>query len=224
MIFRSRRRQRDAFHAEALVHLDALYNSARYMTRDERDAEDLVQETLLKAYRFFDRYQRGTNCKAWLFRIMTNTHINRQRGKAKQFTFIDNVDVDGGVDATPINEASAFYKDPEHSYLHGLVHDQVKAALDSLPDDYRTTVVLADLQDFAYKEIAEIMDCPIGTVMSRLHRGRKMLQKKLYAHAVETGVLEAGPLDGSSESKEARGQRAVTDLDAYRRSKRTASA
>jgi RNA polymerase sigma-70 factor (ECF subfamily) len=195
VIFRSRKRMKDDFHREALVHLDALYYAARYMTKDPRDAEDLVQETLLKAFRFFHRYQTGTNCKAWLFRIMTNTHLNRQRGKAKQFTYLDNVDVEGGGGATPISDASSFYKNPEQGYLHGLVHEQVERALDSLPEDFRLAVVLADLQDFSYKEIAEIMDRPIGTVMSRLHRGRKMLQKKLRSHAIEQGIISADPLD-----------------------------
>ena len=177
--------------------MDALYNSALYMTRDARDAEDLVQETFIKAYRFFHRYQSGTNCKAWLFRIMTNTHINRNRGKKRELSFIENVDSEASL-GDPVWENSAWYKDPEQGYLHQLMHDEVKTALESVPEDYRTVVVLADLQDFAYKEIADILECPIGTVMSRLHRGRKILQKKLRRYAMATGVLPAAE-DGGAE-------------------------
>lgn len=200
MIFRTRKRTQDDFHREALPHLDALFYAARYMTKDAQAAEDLVQETFLKAFRFFHRYKTGTNCKAWLFRIMTNTHINRQRGKKKELSYIENADVESNHDV-PLSETSAFYKNPEQGYLHGLVHDEVKSALNSLPSDFRAAVVLADLQDFSYKEIAEVMDCPIGTVMSRLHRGRKLLQKRLRSHAVEQGIIEDDR---------------VTSLDAYR--------
>ena len=214
MIFRSHSpsRSQDDFHREALPHLDALYGAAVYMTKDARDAEDLVQETFLKAYRFFDRYKPGTNCKAWLFRIMTNTHINRNRGKHREFSLIDNIDIDSG-DEDPIHEHSEFYKDPEQGYLHRLVHAEVKDALDSLPADFRNVVILADLQDFAYKEIAEIIDCPIGTVMSRLHRGRKLLQKRLRAHAIAQGIIPATPREESPGGTEG-GK--LASLDQYR--------
>ena len=188
MIFRTKKRKKDDFHAEALPHMDALYYAAVYMTKDTREAEDLVQETLLKAFRFFHRYEPGTNCKAWLFRIMTNTHINRNRGKHREFSYLENVDVEGSAEE-PIGDNSSFYKNPEQGYLHQMVHDEVKRALESLPTDFRTVVVLADLQDFAYKEIADIVGCPIGTVMSRLHRGRKMLQRKLRRYATEQGII-----------------------------------
>ena len=125
-----------------------MYYAALYMTKDQREAEDLVQETLLKAFRFWHRYQKGTNCKAWLFRILTNTHINRNRGKHREFSFIENVDVEPS-DETRISENSTYYKGPEDQYLHGLVHDDVKAAIMSLPDDFRMAVVLSDLHDFS---------------------------------------------------------------------------
>jgi len=189
MIFSTRRAKKDSFHNEALPHLDALYYAALYMAKDKRDAEDLVQETLLKAFRFWHRYQQGTNCKAWLFRILTNTHINRNRGKNREFSFIENVDVEPSEDV-PLADSNAFYKGPEEGYLHGLVHEDVKSAVMSLPDDFRIAVVLSDMHDFSYKEIADVMDCPIGTVMSRLHRGRKILQKKLRQHARDVGVIE----------------------------------
>jgi RNA polymerase sigma-70 factor (ECF subfamily) len=204
MIFSNRRAKTDSFHKEALPHLDAMYYAALYMTKDKRDAEDLVQETLLKAFRFWHRYQKGTNCKAWLFRILTNTHINRNRGKHREFSYIENVDVEPCDDA-PLSDNNAYYKGPEAGYLHGLMHDDVKAAIMSLPEDFRLAVVLSDLHDFSYKEIADVVDCPIGTVMSRLHRGRKMLQKKLRRHAIDVGVLE--------------GEREPTSLAAYREKK-----
>jgi RNA polymerase sigma-70 factor (ECF subfamily) len=206
-------REKDDFHREALVHLDALYNGALYMTRDPRKAEDLVQDTMLKAFRFFHRYQRGTNCKAWLFRIMTNTHINNNRGKRRNMTYLENVDVEPAV-GTPLSDRNVFYKNPEQGYLHHLVHDKVREAVESLPLDYRTIVVLADLQDFAYKEIAEIVECPIGTVMSRLHRGRKLLQKRLRAHAIEQGILPPTAANVEDEP---------TSLEAYRQRKESGS-
>ena len=210
MIFGSksaRTRGQDAFHSEAIPHLDALYSAASFLTRDPREAEDLVQETFLKAYRFFHRYRPGTNCKAWLFRILANTHINRNRGRHREPTSVDSVDIEVS-EFNSIAEDSAFYRGPEAGYVDGLVHDDVRAALDALPEDFRLPVVLVDLQELSYKEVAEIMDCPIGTVMSRLHRGRKILQRKLRARAIELGVLpeqsEPEPEPASLEAYRAR--------------------
>ena len=214
MIFGRRQGQEDnGFQDEALVHLDAIFYAARYMTRDAQEAEDLVQETFLKAFRFWHRYQKGTNCKAWLFRILTNTHINRNRGKVKQFTFLDNVDTEPAGSA-PISDVNAFYKSPEAGYLHQLLHDDVAKAIEALPEDFRIPVILADLQDFSYQEIAEIMECPIGTVMSRLHRGRKALRKKLRRYAEDAGYIQ------SEEEAEAKTPTSLADY----RAKRTASA
>ena len=221
MIFRSKKKMQDGFHREALPHLDALYTAARYMTKDPRDAEDLVQETFLKAFRFFHRYKPGTNCKAWLFRILTNTHINRNRGRRREYTYLEDADV-GAEEQTPLGDKSAFYKNPEQSYLHDLVHEEVRQALESIPADVRTPVVLADLQDFSYKEIAEIMDCPIGTVMSRLHRGRKLLRKKLHRHAVAQGIIKDSGATPEGEA-EGQGDAQPTSLAAFR-ARRSASA
>jgi RNA polymerase sigma-70 factor (ECF subfamily) len=211
MIFGKNRRDlsKDDFHREALVHLDSLYSAALYMTRDSRGAEDLVQETMLKAFRFFHRYKPGTNCKAWLFRIMTNTFINSKRGKHREVAYLENVDVHP-TDDNPIDEQSAFYKNPEAGFLHNFIHEDVKNALESLQPDYRTVVILTDLHDFSYKEVAAIVNCPIGTVMSRLHRGRKMLQKRLRAHAIAQGILP-GPSD-----EEAHGDK-LASLEDYRK-------
>ncbi len=214
------RQKQDDFNREAVPHLDALYGTALYLTRNPRDAEDLVQETFLKAFRAFDRYEPGTNCKAWLFRIMTNTHINRGRSRHRDFTLLETVDIAPAStpDVDPRSDDSAFYKDPEQGYLHGLVHESVREALEGLPPDFRAVVVLADLQEFAYKEIAEVLEIPIGTVMSRLHRGRKLLQKRLRNHAIAQGIISP-----DAESAEPEPVRPPTSLDAYR-ARRTSSA
>ena len=190
-----RNRKMAAFEEEALPHMDALFNYGRYLTRHTRDAEDLVQDTYVKAFRFFDKYTLGTNCKAWLFRIMTNTFLKKNRRNVREFSFIENVDVDDGSAGAgaAIGERSGFYRDPERELLAHLIHDEVRDALDKLPADFRTVVLLADLQDFTYKEIAEVMDCPVGTVMSRLYRARKALQKTLLDYAMSEGYVDGPP-------------------------------
>lgn len=176
-----------------MPHLDALHQYGLYLTKNRRDAEDLTQDSFLKAYRFFDRYEPGTNCKAWLFRIMTNTFLNKNRRNVKEFAYIENVDTGDAAGVPSAGERSAFYRDPERDLLSHTVHDKVKRALDDLPADFRTVVLLADLQDFTYREIAEVMDCPVGTVMSRLFRARKALQKKLYEYALSEGYIQGPP-------------------------------
>ena len=196
MIFKSVRSskgldpEREAFRKEALTHMESLYNAALYMARSKGEAEDLVQETYLKAYRFWDRYKQGTNCKAWLFRILTNTFINRNRKKRRIFTDID--DAGAEVYASPMYHRSGFYGTPESAYLKQLFPEHVREAVENLPENFRIPVILADLQDFSYKEIAEIMECPVGTVMSRLFRGRKKLQEALFEYAVEQGIIPRG--------------------------------
>lgn len=173
-------RQMD-FKNEAMIHIDALYNYAVRMTGDPEDANDLVQETYMKAYRFFDSFEKGTNCKAWLFRILKNSYINRYRKESKE---PDKVDYD---------EIKEFYHTVKHSSLDSndmqekwygeLLDDEVSHALDSLPEDFREVVQLCDIEGFTYEEIANMVDCPIGTVRSRLHRGRKILREKLLNYA-----------------------------------------
>jgi RNA polymerase sigma-70 factor (ECF subfamily) len=193
---RAARLARESFEAEALVHMGVLYNAALYMTRDPARAEDIVQETLLKAFRFWHRYEPGTHCKAWLFRILTNTFINRSRRKTP---VIDSLDAsERECSGVSLAEQSAFYESPEASYFAGLFPEDVRAAVESLPELFRVPVVLADLQDFSYKEIADIMGCPVGTVMSRLFRGRRRLQEVLFGRAVELGIIpRAEACDGS---------------------------
>jgi RNA polymerase sigma-70 factor (ECF subfamily) len=195
--------RRQAFKNEALSHMETLYSAALYMTRDPGRAEDLVQDTYLKAYRFWDQYQAGTNCKAWLFRILTNTYINRNRRKPRLHVSFDDLPME--IDSTSMAEGSRFYQTPDAHFLRELFPEHVQRALESLPDSFRLPVILADLQDFSYKEIADIMDCPVGTVMSRLFRGRQRLQEALFEYAVETGIIprQAAVADDGTLSLEA---------------------
>jgi RNA polymerase sigma-70 factor, ECF subfamily len=181
-------RTRREFEELTLDHLDALYSAALRLTKDERDAEDLVQDAYLRAFRFFDKFERGTNIKAWLFKILTNTFINRYRRKVKERAAVDGPERDA-VHARVISpDATQRAEDPETHFINNLMSDEVLQALDALPVDFRMVVVLSDLQEFSYKEIAEILECPVGTVMSRLFRGRRLLQKGLAAYAADRGV------------------------------------
>ncbi len=179
----------DEFEAEALRHLDALYRTALRMTRSEADAEDLVQETYIRAFRFRDQFTLGTNMKAWLFRILTNTFINTYRRKAAQpeVTDLEGVDEFSLYRRMADDRAASSSPDPEAELLRNVVDTEVTDALEELPEKFRTTVLL-DVEGFSYKEIAEMLGIPIGTVMSRLHRGRKFLQKRLYDLARERGI------------------------------------
>jgi RNA polymerase sigma-70 factor (ECF subfamily) len=166
-----------------------LYATGLRMTRDPRDAEDLVQDTMLSAFRFFNKFEPGTNCKAWLFKILTNTFINKYRKRVRErevHEVIDHADTPSLM-SEDVAEAS---RDPEGTMVSALLSDDVKKALDAVPYDYRMAVVLCDLEEFSYKEIADIMDCPVGTVMSRLHRGRRLLQKSLHSYAVQQGIVK----------------------------------
>src|SRR5882757_7349932 len=183
-----RRPSKADFEREAMPHMPALYAAALRMTRNERDAEDLVQDALLRAYRFFDSFEAGTNCKAWLFRILTNAFCNRYRERERE------QEVLGLVESSETNLGQfvgAPPRDAETALFGRMLSRDVERALAAVPSEFRLAVVLADLEDFSYKEIAEIMDCPAGTVMSRLYRGRKMLQRLLHDYAVEQGILKA---------------------------------
>lgn len=202
---------RSAFEREALPHLDAVYSTARYLSRDDREAEDLSQETFLKAWRHWQRYEPGTNCRAWLMRILTNTFYNRVRGAHRELTFLEDVDHAPADASTP----DALHRiDPEAQFASLLVGGQVRDAIATLPPDFRTAVVLADLEELSYKEIADIMDCPVGTVMSRIYRGRQLLKKRLHGLAVQQGLVPA------TEAAEGTDATAVTSLEAYRAQRR----
>lgn len=199
------------FEALALPYLDQLYSAALRLTKNEKDAEDLVQDAFMRAYRFFDKFERGTNMKAWLFKILTNTFINRYRRNVKERSIVDGSERDTVNERFISREASEYAENPEHYFFERLLSDDILRAIDQLPIDFRMVVILADLQEFSYREIAEIIGCPVGTVMSRLFRGRKLLQKTLRQHAIDCGVLPddaEGADDGSAS---------LTDLNEYRR-------
>lgn len=179
----------------AMPFMDQLYSAALRMTRNPADAEDLVQETYLRAYRGFGGFQAGTNLKAWLYKILTNTYINIYRAKKRR---PDEVDFDNAEDFFLFRrlgglEAAEAGKTPESLVLDAMPESVVKDALDALPEQFRVAVLLADVEGFSYKEIAEITEVPIGTVMSRLHRGRKQLQARLWDFAVERGLVPQPP-------------------------------
>lgn len=178
---RQQREERREFEELALPHLDALYGTALRLTRNEKDAEDLVQDAMLKAFRFFHRFERGTNAKAWMFKILMNTFANKYRKRQREREILDEVEA----------EANSTDADPESAIIGKLVSDHVREALESVPEEFRLAVILADLEDFSYREIGDIMDCPIGTVMSRIYRGRRMLQRKLRDYAREQGLVAA---------------------------------
>ncbi|HEX2677047.1 MAG TPA: sigma-70 family RNA polymerase sigma factor [Polyangiales bacterium] len=179
--------QRD-FEADALLHLDALYAHALRLTRSPSDADDLVQDTFVKALRFHDRFERGTNLKAWLLRIQFNSFVNKYRRNVKELSIADSMSNEPAGDATLGRAALRSLLDPQSAALRPVVSGEIEAALASLPEDHRTVVLLADVEELSYKEIAEVMACPIGTVMSRLHRARKTLQHKLAEHAESLGL------------------------------------
>ncbi len=180
---------RQRFEKEAMVHIDALMRTARRMTKSDTDAEDLVQETMLKAYRFFDKFEEGTNCKAWLFKIMTNIFINNYRSKSKapQSLTFDDIDDSFLFGQLAKNKEMS---DPEKEFFSKIFDKDVRKAIDELPEDFRMVVILSFIEGFAYQEIADITDLQIGTVKSRLHRGRKLLQKALFDYARRSGFIK----------------------------------
>jgi RNA polymerase sigma-70 factor (ECF subfamily) len=188
---------RENFTNDAMQYAPQLFATALRMTRNRADAEDLVQETFLKGWRAFESYQEGTNLRAWLFRIMTNTFINRYNAQQRrpQESELDEVEElflfrrMGAFDQSKMSQSA------EDQMLELFTDDEVKNAIEELPETFRIPVLLSDVEGFSYKEIAEMLEVPIGTVMSRLHRGRKAMQKMLYEYAKERGLVDEALLD-----------------------------
>ena len=185
--------EREDFAEQAMEFAPQLYSSALRMTRNQADAEDLVQDTYLRAYRSFHTFREGTNLRAWLFRIMTNAYINTYRARQRRPTETDLDDVEELFlyRRLPTLQQAAGNLSAEDAFLDLFTDDEVKTALEDLPENFRLPVLLADVDGFAYKEIAEILDIPVGTVMSRLHRGRKAMQAALYDYAEARGLTRA---------------------------------
>ncbi len=187
---------RARFAEQAMEHMPALYSAALRMTRNPADAEDLVQETYLRAYRSFDSFTEGTNLKAWLYRILTNTYINSYRAAKRRPEVSDVEDVEDLYLYHRLSPGQGTGRSAEEEALAGFTDEEVKEAIEALPDAFRIAVLLADVEGFSYKEIAEITEVPIGTVMSRIHRGRRALQKTLAGFARARGLVAAGPATG----------------------------
>lgn len=213
------RQKRNEFERQALVHADALYGAAYRLTRNPRDAEDLVQDALLRAYRFWDSFQQDSNCKAWLLRIVTNTFINEYQRKKRSREVLDAATAEQeATDGVLVHSTAGDKMSPDKAMLSNSVSDDVQRALDQLPDDFRTAVILCDMQGLSYKEIAEIMETPVGTVMSRLFRGRKLLAAALKEFAVAEGYVkpEATKREGDASTE------STIDLEKYRAAKKAA--
>ena len=193
---------KEQFTTDAMQYAPQLFSTALRMTRSRSDAEDLVQETYIKGWRSFHTFQEGTNLRAWLFRIMTNTYINKYNAKKRKGTEVELDDVEelflykrlGSIDQSQLSNSA------EDQMLELFTDDEVKNALEELPEDFRVPVLLSDVDGFSYKEISEMLEIPIGTVMSRLHRGRKAMQKMLYEYARDRGlIVEPVTIEGTGE-------------------------
>jgi RNA polymerase sigma-70 factor (ECF subfamily) len=192
--------QRARFEEEALIHMDALYATALRLTQDRRDAEDLVQDAVLQAYRSFEQYQPGTRCKAWLYKILTNTFINKYRRRILEHEVADGM-VRNGETGALSDDRVRTARDVEDTLHFQLMSDTIARALTALPEEFRLAVLLSDVEEFSYREIADIMDCPVGTVMSRLHRGRRLLQSALRDHAIRSGIIKEEPVGSQGNGR-----------------------
>ena len=181
------------FESAELPYRDQLFKTALRMTRSVQDTEDLLQETFLKAYRYYDRFEEGTNLKAWLFRIMKNTFINNYRKRKVQPQQVEFDDLRESVENGMLEEFQTPEADPEITFLDGEVDGSVREALASLPHDYKMAVLLVDLQGFTYQEVADLLEVPVGTIMSRLYRGRKKMERTLLAFGKRYNYLSAPP-------------------------------
>lgn len=177
------------FEKIALIHIEELFCTALRLTKNEKAAEDLVQEAYLKAFTYFDRFEKDTNCRAWLFKILTNTFINNYRRAVKEREILSQENLPTIEENFFSRDRVNYYQNPEKGLFKRLISDDIKIALENLPLEFRMVVVLADLQEFSYKEIADVLQCPVGTVMSRLFRGRKIMRKQLLDFAFSHGII-----------------------------------
>lgn len=197
---------REEFAKEALEHLDSLYGAAMRLTRSPADAEDLVQDAFLRAYRFHEQFEPGTNLRAWMLRILTNTFINKYRRNHRERKVLDGEDGEPVGDGVMSRAAMRALQDPDGDAMRSLVSQEIQKALDELSEEHRLMIVLADVEELSYKEISDIVGCPIGTVMSRLHRARKQMQTRLIAQAIDMGIVQQTAAEPVS-------------LDAYRKAR-----
>jgi RNA polymerase sigma-70 factor (ECF subfamily) len=188
---------RSEFEDLAFGHLQALHAFAYRLTRNPKDAEDLVQETFLRAYRFFDKFERGTNMKAWLFRILKNTFINEYRRRKSQPAEVDFDKLEGVYEKQLEELSGVRVENPETALERTLMAEDIEEALGAIPEEYRMVVMLVLIEGFTYQEAADALEIPVGTVMSRLHRGRKHLQAKLIGHARARGLGLPEPPDAT---------------------------
>lgn len=207
------RRQPSDFEREAMSHLSTLLAVGSRLTRSNSEAEDLVQDTLLKALRAQEHFTPGSNMRAWLLRILTNTFINRYRRGGLERSVLDGPDADPLADGWIGASTMEAMRDPESRAMRALLEKEIVAALDELPEEFRLAVVLSDVEELSYREISEIMGCPIGTVMSRLHRGRRLLKRRLFEHARTLGIV--GPESEVGRAPERAD--AVVELSSYRK-------
>lgn len=208
--FRKRRRSTDEFGELIEQHMDGLYRVALRYTRQPAAAEDLVHDTVVRALRFRDRFEMGTNFKAWIYTILTHTFIHRYRRQKREREILDGSTRDDVARNLRSDEARRMCEAPERAYFKDLLSDDVVHALDDLPEDFRKVVVLCDIEGLSYKEIADVVGCPVGTVMSRLYRGRRILEEKLVGLAVEQGIVRP-------EAEEETADASVLDLKSFRR-------
>ena len=183
----SKKSNKERFEKEALMHMDLLYNLSLSLTRNPDDAKDLVQETYFKAYKFFHQYQEGTNIKAWLFKILRNSFVNIYRKKVREPELVVYEKVEPFINLIRSGNNSDM---SDKAVSDKFLSDEVTSALNQLPDDFKEVVLLSDLEGLSYKEIAQVVDCPVGTVRSRLSRGRRMLQKALLDYALKEGLIQ----------------------------------
>ncbi len=189
------------------------------LTKNSAEAEDLVQDTFVKAIRARQQFEAGTNMRAWLLRILTNTFINRYRRGGLEKSVLEGPDADPLADGWVSASTMEAMRDPESQALRPVLQREIQAALDELPDEFRLAVMLADVEELSYREIADVMGCPIGTVMSRLHRGRRLLKSRLYEHALAMGIVSPEPVVGHKEAAE---PEQPIDMEPYRRRKEAA--